>query len=69
MGGVKGVSLSADSVANTALVPKGTITVLSHEAETKALCSAKYLRSKAKSKSQQHAKSEVTMTASKIFWR
>jgi len=66
--GVKRASLRTDSSANTAPVPKGTITVLSHEAETEALCSAKYLRSKAKSKVPQRAKSKVTMTSfPKIF--
>ena len=62
MGGVKGVSLSADSIANATLVPKCTIKVLSREAGTGALCSAKYLRSKAKSKAPLFAKGEVTMT-------
>jgi len=65
---VKRASLRTDSSANTAPVPKGTITVLSHGAETEALCSAKYLHSKAKSKVPQHAKSEVTMSSlPKIF--
>jgi len=51
-----------DGVANTVPVPKGTNKVLSREAGTEALYSAKYLRSKTKSKAPQHAKSEVTMT-------
>jgi len=49
-------------VANTAPVPKGTNKVLSREIGTEARCSAKYLRSKAKSKAPQRAKSKVTMT-------
>ena len=62
MGGVKGMSLSTDSFANTTPVPEGTIKVLSREARTGALCSAKYLRSKAKCKAPLRAKGEVTMT-------
>jgi len=62
MGEVKGVSLNTDSSANTAPVPKGTITVLSREAGTEALCSTRYLRNKAKNKAPRRAKSEVTMT-------
>jgi len=50
-------------VANTAPVPKGTNIVLSREAETEALCNAKYLHSKAKSKAPQRAKNELTMTS------
>jgi len=48
--GVKKASLHTDSSANTTPVLKGTIIVLSRMAGTEALCSAKYLRSKAKSK-------------------
>jgi len=59
---VKGVSLSTDSIANTTPISKGTIKVLSCEAGTGALCSAKYLRSKAKSKASLCAKGEVTIT-------
>ena len=39
-----------DGIANIVLEPKGTNKVLSHEAGTEALCSAKYLRSKEKRK-------------------
>ena len=52
-----------DGVANTAPVPKGTNKVLSRGGGTEALCSAKYLRSKVKSKAPQRAKSEVTKTS------
>ena len=57
------VPKGTDGVANTVPVPKGTNKVLSREARTETLCSAKYLRSKAKSKALQRAKSEVTMTS------
>jgi len=72
MSRVKGVSLSADSVAYaasipkgknyTASVPKGTNKVPNREARTKALCSANYLRHKVKSKAPLRAKGEVNMT-------
>jgi len=52
-----------DGVANIVPVPKGTNRVHSREAGTEALCSACYLRGKAKSKAPQHAKSEVTITS------
>jgi len=57
------VSLSTDSIANAAPVSNSTIKVLSREAGTGALCSAKYLRSKAKSKAPLRAKGEVTITS------
>ena len=47
---VKGASLSADSVAYTASASKGASNVPSHEAGTKALGGAKYLRRNAKNK-------------------
>ena len=62
MSGVKKASLCIDSIANAALVPKGTNKVLSREAGTEALCSAKYLRSKARSRSPLHVKGEVTIS-------
>ena len=52
-----------DGVANIAPVPKGTNKVLSREAGTEALSSAKYLGSKTTSKAPQRAKSKVTMTS------
>ena len=52
-----------DEVANIAPVPMGTNKVLSREAGTEALPSAKYLHSKATSKAPQRAKSEVTMNS------
>ena len=61
--GAKKASLRIDSSANVAPLPKGTIKVLSCEAGTGALCSAKYLRSKAKSKTPLRAKGEVTTTS------
>ena len=57
------MSLNTDSSANTAPVPKGTIKVLSREAGTKALCSAKYFHSKARSRAPLHVKGEVTISS------
>ena len=68
MSGVKGVSLSADSIAYAAsvpkginyvaLVPKGTNKVPNREAENEALCSANYLCRKAKNKAPLCAKAK-----------
>jgi len=73
MSRVKGVSLSIDSVAYAASVPKGTNyaapipkgtnKVPNREAGTEALCSANYLRRKAKNKASLRAKGEVTTTS------
>ena len=57
-----------DGVANTAPVPKGTNKVLSREAGTEVLRSAKYLHSKVKSKVPRRAKSEVIMTSLPKFF-
>ena len=56
------MSLSTDSIGNAAPVPKSTYKVPSREAGTKALCSANYLRRKAKNKAPLHAKGKVTTT-------
>ena len=61
MSGVKGVSLSVDSIANAAPIPKGTNKIPSCEAD--ALCSADYLNHKANDKAPIRAKSKVTMTS------
>jgi len=63
LSGVKGVSLSTDSVAYVASVPKGTNKVPSREAGAKALCSTNYLCRNAKNKAPIRAKSEVTTTS------
>jgi len=73
MSGVKGISLSTDSVAYAALVPKGTNyaalvpkgtnKVSSREAGTEALCSADYFHRKEKNKTPLCAKGEVTTTS------
>jgi len=54
-GEVKGSSLSTDSSAYAALVPKGATRVLNHEAETKALYSANCLCGNAKDETSSRA--------------
>jgi len=63
MSEIKGASLNTDGVANAVSVSKGTNKIPNCEAETEALCSAKYLRNKARSGAPLRAKSEVTMTS------
>ena len=57
------VFFKVSTAANTALVPKGTNKVLTCEAGIEALCSAKYLRNKARSGAPLCAKSEITITS------